>query len=133
MSKEGNKRKARQLGMPYGTACNRLRKQVMFLLLCKLGENVCVRCNGDITTVEQLSLEHKIAWLDNDVVLFWDLNNIAFSHLSCNISAGRRPTKKYMSDEERQDAQRRHQRNFRKRNPEKMQRWRREQYERTGK
>ena len=40
----------------------------------------------------RLSIEHKIPWLDSDnpKELFFNLEkNIAFSHLSCNISAAR--------------------------------------------
>lgn len=37
-------------------------------------------------------MEHKKAWLDTDVFLFWDISNIAFSHLDCN-SANRRVKK----------------------------------------
>lgn len=41
-------------------------------------------------------------WLDSDnpISNFFDLNNIAFSHLKCNIADRRRPNKKYFSDDE---------------------------------
>lgn len=88
-----NTKKFEQLGMPYGTACNRLRKMVLFNLLIKHGENMCYRCGRSIEDVKDLSIEHKKHWLDRDVALFWDLDNIAFSHLSCN-SKHKRPMKK---------------------------------------
>jgi hypothetical protein len=81
---ENNKRKSEQLGMPYGTAFNRLRKLVTFSLLQKHGENVCYVCRKEIATAEDLTIEHKVPWQDNDTALFWDLENIAFSHLKCN-------------------------------------------------
>lgn len=84
MGKNTNKRKAEFLGMPHGTASNRLKKKIMLNLLQKLGEDYCYRCGDKIETPEELSIEHKEFWLDVDVDLFWDLENIAFSHLSCN-------------------------------------------------
>jgi hypothetical protein len=78
-------RKGTFLGMPWGTANHRLRKMVLFSILEKHGENICYRCNKVIETKEELSLEHKVAWENTSVELFWDLNNIAWSHLKCNI------------------------------------------------
>lgn len=83
-----NKRKSAQLGMPFGTAHNQLCRIVLFDLLKRHGENFCFRCGKEIREVSQLSIEHKKAWQNHDTALFWDVNNIAFSHLSCNISAG---------------------------------------------
>lgn len=79
-----NAKKSEQLGMPFGTACNRLRKLVLFRLLIDAERNVCFRCDELIVDVEDLSLEHKENWLDRDPALFWDLDNIAFAHLRCN-------------------------------------------------
>jgi hypothetical protein len=79
-----NKVKDAQLGMFYGTAAARLKKMVMFNLLQRLGEDDCFKCHKKIETPEELSLEHKENWLHNDTALFWDLNNISFSHLKCN-------------------------------------------------
>ena len=79
-----------QLGMPRGTAANRLRKLVLFDVLKRHDENVCYRCGSQIESAEQLSIEHKQPWEHVDVNLFWDLNNIAFSHLGCNCAAARR-------------------------------------------
>ena len=90
-----NKRQTIQLGMPYGTANGRLRKMVLFDLLKKHGENRCYRCSGEIAKCDDLSIEHKKAWLNVDVELFWDLDNIAFSHLKCNSSFGARRKGRY--------------------------------------
>ena len=88
----GNVEKATQLGMPYGTASHRLRKLVLYALLVRHGENICYRCNQSIETVDELSMDHKEPWFLVSNALFWDVENIAFAHLSCNAKAGRRRT-----------------------------------------
>jgi hypothetical protein len=87
-----NDKKAIQLGMPIGTASNRLRKSIIFMLLKKLNLNFCFQCGGEIESEKELSIEHKIPWLDseNPIEKFFDLENIAFSHLDCNIGAARK-------------------------------------------
>ena len=64
---------------------------ILFSLLVKDKLNFCFQCNKVIDKIDNLSIEHKIPWLDskNPVELFFDLENIAFSHLSCNAGAGR--------------------------------------------
>lgn len=87
MTKSVSKRGARKsafLGMPNGTAGNRLRKMVLFNLLQKHGENVCFKCSEKIETAEEISIEHKQPWEGVSVELFWSLENIAFSHSSSN-------------------------------------------------
>jgi hypothetical protein len=79
-----------QLGMSYNTAMARLDRRVLFMLVQKAGLDTCHRCGKKIERVEDLSLEHKQPWLDADPTLFWDLENIAFSHKGCNYAAGRR-------------------------------------------
>lgn len=79
-----NKIKAAQLGMPFGTASNNLRKQILFKYVQKVGDNFCYVCNEEIMAVDDLSIEHKERWLNVNPDLFWDLDNIAFSHLHCN-------------------------------------------------
>jgi hypothetical protein len=84
-------RKQEQLGMPLGTALARLRKLIMFRLVQRLGEDTCYRCGLKIETVKDLSIEHKQPWFDVNPSLFWDLDNVAFSHLSyCNAGNRRR-------------------------------------------
>lgn len=79
--------KSEVLGMSYGTACNRLRKMILFKLVKDTGLNICHQCGKPIEHIDELSIEHKKAWLnaDNPIETFFDLENIAFSHLSCNI------------------------------------------------
>jgi hypothetical protein len=79
-----NVRGVRTLGMPHGTASARLRKNIMFNLLQRLNEAHCFKCGLAITTVTELSIEHKLPWEGRSAELFWNLNNIAFSHLRCN-------------------------------------------------
>ena len=88
---KNNQKKDNQLGMAGGTASNRLRKMVLFDLLKRHSENICFRCESKIETPDDLSIEHKRPWLDSHdpIRLFFDLDNIAFSHLTCNIGARR--------------------------------------------
>lgn len=73
------------LHMPLGTAMNRLRKSIMFHLVQETGKDVCFKCGLTIETANEFSIEHKKPWQSsNDESLFWDLDNIAFSHISCN-------------------------------------------------
>ena len=88
---KNNDKKAEQLGMPIGTASNKLKKEILFSLLEKYNENYCFQCKQKIESSDVLSIEHKIPYLDSDKPkeLFFDLNNIAFSHLTCNVGAKR--------------------------------------------
>ena len=86
------KKESLQLGIPFTTASTRLHRILLFDLAKKSGNDSCFRYQKNIESVKDFSIEHKIAWLDNDPRLFWDLNNIGFSHLSCNKKAGRKPT-----------------------------------------
>ena len=89
MGNNSNAIKSKQLGMDYGTATSRLRKMVLLNLLQRLGDDFCFQCGERIETVEDLTLEHKVPWLHGSNALFWDVNNVAFSHRSCNSSAAR--------------------------------------------
>lgn len=98
--------KASLLGMPFGTASHRLRKAILFRLLQRLGEDLCFRCGEQIASVEVLSVEHKEAWqsaLDPSAA-FFDLSNISFSHLSCNIGSAFKPNKRFDSPLDRKHA-----------------------------
>lgn len=86
------KKKNNQLGMSHSTACNRLRKNIMFSMMRQLDLDTCHQCDETIETARELSVEHVVPWLDSDdpTRLFFDLSNIAFSHLSCNSGAARK-------------------------------------------
>lgn len=79
-----NKLKSKQLGMPFGTASGRLRKQILFRYVVRCGDDICFKCKRKIKNIDNLSIEHKKPWQGKDTALFWDLDNIAFSHLECN-------------------------------------------------
>jgi 5-methylcytosine-specific restriction endonuclease McrA len=88
-----NKQKEKeQLGMAITTAMTRLQRSLMFRLTQQCDKDRCFRCGERIERVEDFSIDHKVAWLDRSPELFWDLENIAFSHLDCNRRAGRKPT-----------------------------------------
>ena len=79
------KRNTELLGMSHGTAHNRLRKLVLFDVLKRHKENICFRCGKEIEQIDELSIEHKVPWERRDnPELFWDLNNVTFSHMACN-------------------------------------------------
>lgn len=81
------------LDMPFGTAAQRLRKSIMFDLIKKLNLDICFRCGQVISEISELSIDHKISWeySKEPIKLFFDLDNIAFSHLHCNIAFGNKP------------------------------------------
>jgi hypothetical protein len=81
-------RKSQQLGLSFSTACGRLEKQIKFSLVKKAGLDTCFHCQRRIETADELSTEHKQPWQNIDPALFWDLDNIAFSHRRCNYVAG---------------------------------------------
>lgn len=49
-----------QLGMAYGTACNKLRKMILFNSAIKLGEDSCFRCKQRIESIDEFTIEHKV-------------------------------------------------------------------------
>ena len=91
--KENMNKKSIKLGMSHSTANYRLLKMILFMLLKELNKDVCYRCNKKIENIKELSIEHKIAWLNakNSKELFFDLNNIAFSHNICNCKHTTKP------------------------------------------
>ncbi len=107
-NQQKNKRNA-QLGMDGGTASNRLLKDILFKLITDAG-HVCYHCGFPMSR-STFSIEHKEPWLDSSdpVKLFFDLENIGFSHKVCNFAARRHgggAPKKYATDEERLEARR---------------------------
>jgi hypothetical protein len=110
-----NIKKHAQLGMNHGTAQNRLIKDILYKLVVETNKDCCFQCGQKISR-EQLSVEHKVPWLDseNPIKLFFDLENIAFSHHSCNMRAARKPNKKYFTAEERRRGEQNNQNNRRR-------------------
>ena len=95
-------KKNNQLGINSGTARGRLVKDLLFKFVVDSGIK-CFRCGGDLDR-ESFSIDHKIPWLDshNPTELFFNLDNISYSHKGCNYRDARRPHKKYTSPEEQQ-------------------------------
>lgn len=85
-------KKQKQLGIHPSTAAAILRKKILFKLIKDTENDICFQCNKKIENIDELSIEHKKPWLDSEkpLELFFDLENIAFSHLKCNIGAGRK-------------------------------------------
>jgi hypothetical protein len=102
-------KKQKQLGMNPSTASGRLVKDTLWRFIVQANQDSCYQCNGKMTR-DNFSIEHKVPWLDSEdpVHLFFDQDNISFSHHSCNLKAARRPTKKYNSPEERNRAKRKY-------------------------
>ena len=84
--------KHKQLGMNYSTASNRLVKDLLFNFIITTGNNCCFRC-GEPMERSNFSIEHKHPWLHSEKPqeMFFDLNNISYSHLKCNVAAARKP------------------------------------------
>lgn len=103
-----------QLGMSPSTAQGRLVKDILWEFVVRSGQNKCYHC-GEFMCRETFSIEHKTPWLDseNPKEAYFDLDNIGFSHLSCNCRAARRG--KYTSDEERIAAKRKSNRESKRR------------------
>ena len=127
MSKETKKK---QLGMDPGTASNRLVKDILWNYIVKNEENFCFHCGAELER-NNFSIEHKVPWLHSEdpLHLFFDLENISYSHKSCNSSAGRR-FKIYESERERRRVQSK--RRYWSKPEEVRKQRRREQYLRTG-
>lgn len=84
MSNTAIKKKSK-LGMNISTANARLQRDLLYALVVKTGQNACYRCGREMTR-ETFSIEHKVGWLNSDdpVGLYFNLDNISYSHLGCN-------------------------------------------------
>lgn len=98
-------KKQLQLGMNPSTAQQRLLRDLLYKLIVETDKDVCFHCGKPLSR-ETFSIEHKKPWLDSKdpKALFFNLDNIAFSHHSCNVGAARKPNQKYYSREEKRFA-----------------------------
>lgn len=87
----------KQLGMSSGTATYRLARLLLFHYVQQASADICFRCGLKIETVDDFSVEHKKPWLHVSPDLYWDLENIAFSHRACNSGAARQINKAKLS------------------------------------
>src|SRR5208282_4490503 len=56
----------------------------------QVGKDLCFRCGLKIRSAEDLVFDHKVPWMDNSAELFWDIENVGFSHPHRNLRAIRR-------------------------------------------
>jgi hypothetical protein len=91
MNDNTQQRKTQQLKMNPSTASQKLVKDILYSFILRLGLNECFQC-GDEMERDNFSIEHKIPWLDSEdpIDLFFNLDNISFSHHVCNVNAARR-------------------------------------------
>jgi len=89
--KQSAQKKYAQLGMHHSTARQHLIKKLLFKLAHDSGVGECFRCGKSIDHIDTFTIEHKMPWLDSQdpKELFFDLDNVAFSHHSCNAAASR--------------------------------------------
>lgn len=89
-------KKKMQLGMNPSTASGRLVKDILWKLIVETGNDTCYKC-GESMSRETFSIEHVEPWLDSEdpVGLYFNLDNISFSHLRCNIEDKRNGQKKH--------------------------------------
>ena len=93
-------KKTQQLGMNPSTASGRLVKDLLFDFVERSGIR-CHRCDKELTR-DTFSIEHKEAWLDsaNPVDTYFNIENITYSHLSCNIKSSRNGVLRIYTDKE---------------------------------
>lgn len=94
----GMKKKRERLGMNPSTARNRLIKTLLFKFVVNAGHK-CYRCGKELS-IDTFSVDHILPWLNSDdpIGLFFDVDNIAFSHMRCNTLVAchtRKGTTKY--------------------------------------
>lgn len=98
-------KKQNLLGMNPSTASHRLVKDLLWKLIVETHRDTCHQC-GKSMTRETFSIEHIKPWMlsENPVESYFDLENISFSHMSCNYAAATRP-KVYTNKQEKKKAE----------------------------
>ena len=99
-----DKKKRAALGMHVSVANRRLQKDLLYKFVTLSGHNQCFRC-GNPMSRDDFTMDHKKDWLNSGTPqqLYFDVENVAFSHHSCNSGAQIRST---FSDEQRLEARR---------------------------
>lgn len=74
------------LGENIDGAWYKLRKMILFNQAKESGQDICCRCHKRIEDIDEFSIEHVIPWKESSAPkkLFYDINNIKFSHERCN-------------------------------------------------
>lgn len=103
-----SQKKNQQLGMNHSTANGRLNRDLLWNFVKSTGADLCCKCSKPMCR-DTFSVEHVIPWLDSEdpVGLFFDISNIKYSHIRCNISDARR-VKKYETPDDRNKAKRKY-------------------------
>lgn len=78
-----------QLGMGVASATGKLRKLLLYEFARRLNLISCYRCHRTIESIDEFTVDHKKNWLHKSADLFWDIDNIAFSHFVCNTTHNR--------------------------------------------
>jgi hypothetical protein len=75
-----------QLEMSLSKAKYKLLRKIMYTYIVYLKLNTCHRCQDTINSVDSMSIEHKVPWRHSTIAkeLFFDMDNITFSHVKCN-------------------------------------------------
>ncbi len=125
-------KKQNQLGMNPSTASGRLVKDVLYSLVVQTDQNNCYQCGLPMSR-DTFSIEHKEPWLDSEdpLGLYFDLNNISFSHHSCNVAAARK-VRKHETPEDSKEAHLKTSRDWKKNNRVYDPEERRQRYKRMG-
>lgn len=78
------------LGTSMSNATMRLLRSLVFDYICRMHDNYCYRCKLPMTR-QDFSIEHIKEWrgAENGQELFFDIDNISYSHLKCNTEARR--------------------------------------------
>lgn len=74
------------LGESFDCAWYKLRKMILFNQAKELGQDICCRCNKRIENIDEFSIDHIVPWKESSDPkrMFYDINNIAYSHERCN-------------------------------------------------
>lgn len=80
-----------ELGMSMGKARNILIRKLMWQMIVETGRTSCYHCGKEMTE-DNYSIEHVIPWRysEKPSEMFFELDNISYSHHSCNSAAARR-------------------------------------------
>ena len=80
---EYTKQKKDQLGKSISAARAILLKQILWRYLDSAGDVLCFRCSERMSS-NDFTLDHVEPWWNSSSDLFWDLDNVRFSHHRCN-------------------------------------------------
>lgn len=72
------------LGENTATATHRLKMDILYELAKELELVRCPKCSKNIDSARDISVDHIKPWRNVSAELFWDLDNIMFTHKWCN-------------------------------------------------